>query len=280
MFGQTFNSHDIGVIGLLILLEGVLSIDNALVLGLLAKRLPKHQQHRALTYGLAGAFVFRFIAISMASYLLQWRIVKLVGGGYLVWIAAKYFLTPRTGTDPELAVGPEQLPVLLDERTGAQLGPEQERQELDARSPVAAAPTAGFWSTVVVIELTDIAFAIDSILAAIALIGTPPAGHEGVHPKLWVVITGGILGVVLMRVAAAVFIKLLDRFPRFETSAYLLIVVVGSKLVLDWGFNTPDHPHALDFHDPGSIAFRVFWILMALCLAVGFLPRSSDPVKA
>ena len=65
MFGQTFETHDIAIIALLIVLEGVLSIDNALVLGLLARKLPKSQQRRALTYGLVGAFVFRVIAIAV-----------------------------------------------------------------------------------------------------------------------------------------------------------------------------------------------------------------------
>src|SRR5215204_4853630 len=93
MFGQTFEAHDLLLIGLLIILEGVLSIDNALVLGLLAKRLPKHQQKRALTYGLVGAFVFRFIAVGTASFLLRWRIVKLLGGGYLLWVAIQHFFS-------------------------------------------------------------------------------------------------------------------------------------------------------------------------------------------
>ncbi|MFY8059604.1 MAG: TerC family protein, partial [Planctomycetaceae bacterium] len=87
---QTFNSHDLVVIALLVLLEGMLSIDNALVLGLLAKRVPKPLQKRALTYGLVGAFVFRILAVATASYLLKWRIVKLFGGGYLVYIAVKH----------------------------------------------------------------------------------------------------------------------------------------------------------------------------------------------
>src|SRR3990172_1502723 len=90
VLGQDVSTQDLFVIGLLVLLEGVLSIDNALVLGLLAKRLPKHQQGRALTYGLAGAFVFRLLAIGTASYLLRWRIVKLLGGGYLVYVAVRH----------------------------------------------------------------------------------------------------------------------------------------------------------------------------------------------
>src|SRR5829696_8166971 len=90
-FGQTFETHDLAIIVLLIVLEGVLSIDNALVLGLLAKRLPKHQQRRALTYGLVGAFVFRLLAIALATLLLKWWVVKLLGGGYLIYVAVKHF---------------------------------------------------------------------------------------------------------------------------------------------------------------------------------------------
>src|ERR671921_36764 len=91
LFGQTFETHDLAIIALLVVLEGVLSIDNALVLGLLAKRLPKHQQKRALTYGLVGAFVFRFAAIATATFLLKWTIFKLLGGGYLIYVAVKHF---------------------------------------------------------------------------------------------------------------------------------------------------------------------------------------------
>src|SRR6187455_2997374 len=101
LFGQTFEPHDLVIVGLLIVLEGVLSIDNALVLGLLAKRLPKSQQGRALTYGLVGAFVFRFIAIATASFLLKWSWVKLLGGGYLLWVAGKYFWSQFFGTESE-----------------------------------------------------------------------------------------------------------------------------------------------------------------------------------
>jgi YkoY family integral membrane protein len=274
VFGQTFSPHDGVVIALLILLEGVLSIDNALVLALLAKRLPKNQQARALTYGLAGAFVFRFIAIGTASYLLRWRIVKLIGGGYLLWIALKHLLTKRSERE-HVTVGPDHSPALVDEHTGRELTEEEQEEQLKARFALPLAPPKhpGFWSTVAVIELTDIAFAIDSILAAIAVVGSAPVGHVGPHPKLWVVVTGGILGVILMRVAAAMFIKLLERFPRFETSAYLLVVVIGAKLVIDWAANSNEHPHRVNFHDTGSLAFWMFWSLMTVCIAYGFLPE-------
>src|SRR5688500_11122004 len=136
MFGQTFDAHDLFVIGLLIVLEGVLSIDNALVLGLLAKRLPKKLQGRALTYGLVGAFVFRIIAIATASYLLRWRIVKLLGGGYLVYVAVKHFFFTKHDDDEhaKVALGPDGMPIV-----GAPAGgppPEVVReQEIQKREP-------------------------------------------------------------------------------------------------------------------------------------------------
>src|ERR1041385_3803191 len=92
LFGQKADPHDLLIVGLLVVLEGVLSIDNALVLGLLARRPPKRLPGRALTYGLGGAFIFRLLAIATASYLLRWRLVKLLGGGYLIYVAVKHFV--------------------------------------------------------------------------------------------------------------------------------------------------------------------------------------------
>ncbi len=252
MFGQTYSPQDLGVIALLVLLEGLLSIDNALVLALLAKRLPKNLHTKALTYGLAGALIFRIIAIGSAAYLLQWRVVKLIGGGYLVWIAAQHFIT-------EYRKGPEAA---------------------GEAAEVASKPLRGFWTTVALIEVTDIAFAIDSILAAIALVGSAPEGTVGPHPKLWVVVVGGMLGVILMRVAATMFIKLLEKFPRFEMSAYLLVMVIGLKLLIDWAANSPAQPHRADFHSTSSPLFWAFWSVMAICIALGFLPQKQVPAKS
>ncbi len=280
--GQVFSLHDLFIVGLLIVLEGVLSIDNALVLGLLAKRLPKSQQARALTYGLVGAFVFRLIAICTAGLLMKWRVVKLLGGGYLVYVAVRHlFFESRGEVSDSVSATDEGEPVLLDAQTGEELRPDQQGVEIDQRVPVdlpirrgAESGKAPFWPTVLVIELTDIAFAVDSILAAIALV--VGATHEQVkgsfHPKLWVVLLGGMLGVILMRFAAVVFIRLLERFPRFEEAAYLLVIVIGGKLLVDWYFNTPDHPHQVDFHRWTHPAFWVFWGLMLAAFLVGFLP--------
>ena len=336
-FGQTFGTPDLLVIGLLVILEGVLSIDNALVLGLLAKRLPKSQQAAALSWGLIGALVFRILAIATASFLLNWTVVKLLGGGYLVYIAVKHlFFEAHEEVDERLIIDEEGHPELVDAVTGQPLTPEQRELEIRERVPInldahgaeeepvpAAAPRAAravakpnmahFWWTVLVIELTDIAFAVDSILAAIALVGSPPKDTpaDAFHPKLWVVIVGGFLGVILMRFAATIFIKLLEKFPRFETSAYLLVIVIGMKLLLDWLFNSDwttwggtwnhdlavnylewlktnwislpaesyEHPHLLDFHDLRRPECITFWLLMLVCFFLGFIPKRGKQKK-
>jgi YkoY family integral membrane protein len=255
VFGQTYQSRDLLIVLVLILLEGVLSIDNALVLGLLARRVPKPLQRKALTWGLAGAFIFRFISIALASKLLEWKIVKLLGGGYLVFVAVKHIFFEKAHEPSNAAATTAD-----NESTSA----------TDKRA---------FWSALIAIELTDIAFAVDSIIAAIALVGPVPPGTPAgsFHPKLWVVVTGGVLGLILMRFAAVVFIKLLEKFPRFELSAYLLVLVIGLKLVADWWFNAESM--TLDFHDPGSIAFWVFWLLMLACFATGFMPARQAAQK-
>jgi YkoY family integral membrane protein len=283
---QTFNSHDLVVIALLVLLEGMLSIDNALVLGLLAKRVPKPLQKRALTYGLVGAFVFRILAVATASYLLKWRIVKLLGGGYLVYIAVKHlFFESQEDLDEVMTVDQGGQIELRDAQTGAALTDAQEVLEIEERVPVPVDEQLlsgrNFWWTVAVIELTDIAFAVDSILAAIALVGSPPESHpeNAPHPKLWVVVAGGIVGLALMRVAAAMFIRLLEKFPRFEVAAYLLVIVIGLKLLVDWGFNSEADPHRINFHDYTHVEFWVFWLSMAAALGVGFI-RPGDKKEA
>ena len=216
--------QDLAVIGVLVFLEGILSIDNALVLAILAKPLPERQQRKALTYGLIGAVVFRLVALFLATTLIQWRWVKFLGGGYLLWLAFRHFFSREE---------------------------QDEAREHKQRS---------FWMTVLVIELTDIAFALDSILAAIAM-----------TPKFWLIFTGGILGVVMMRFAASQFITLLKRFPRFENTAYFLVLIIGLKVLVE-----AMRIEGMDFHDPKTWSFWGFWGAMVAGIAYGFLPSAQE----
>lgn len=272
---QTFAAHDLVVILFLIILEGVLSIDNALVLGILARRLPKEEQKKALTYGLVGALVFRLIAVGLASYLLHWHFVKLIGGAYLIYIAVKHFFFESGDGQSTMKVDEHGSPKLVNSKTGEEMSPEQEAESQGKKggSSFGLGKNRSFWATVFVIEMTDIAFAVDSIVAALGFVGANPE-DKGRHPKLWVVMTGGMIGVVVMRFAAVLFIKLLEKFPRFETAAYLLVIVIGAKLVSEWAEPKLFSYH-LDYHDPKHVEFWVFWVLMIASFCVGFLPKKS-----
>jgi len=189
---------DLATIALLVFLEGLLSADNALVLAILVMGLPRKEQTRALRYGIAGAFVFRSIAVLLAAYLIRVPWVTLGGGLYLVYLALAHF--------------------------------RQARAAEGHRTPAPAMPAFGlsaFWATVVRVELVDVVFSVDSILVAVAL-----------SPKTWVIITGGLLGIIAMRFVAGQFIALVRRYPAIVDGAFVIIGWIGLKLLLDYGHQT------------------------------------------
>jgi len=189
-----FAPSDFVTIALLIALEGLLSADNAMVLAILVLGLPKPQQKKALQYGMIGAFAFRAIATLLAAYMIQLGWVKLVGAGYLLYLVYRHFGTGSGGED--------------------------------RRTPPKALPWMGlspFWATVVKVELTDIVFAIDSILVAVAM-----------SPKTWVVITGGVLGIVAMRLVIGKLLVLVRRYPALVDGAFVIVAWVGVKLLLEF----------------------------------------------
>jgi YkoY family integral membrane protein len=253
MLGQTFELRDLAVLGLLVVIEGALSIDNALVLGLLARRLPAGLRGRALSYGLVGALVLRLVAVAAAAFLLRWRVVRLLGGLFLLYVCGAYFLRASRGFRATRREG------------GA-----------NPALPAATAGADAFWRTVVQIELTDLTFAADSILAAVALVGPAPPGTapDGVHPKLWVVYLGGMLGVGLMRLAGYGMTTVLDRFPRLETSAYVIVAIIGLKVLVEWwlGASAANHSPFNDWHSP---LFWGFWGAIVATLVPVLLPKSS-----
>src|SRR5438552_15336271 len=185
---------DFVTIALLVALEGLLSADNAMVLAVLVLGLPKAQQRKALRYGIVGAFVFRAIATLAAAFMIRLGWVKLVGAGYLLYLVFRHF-------------------------SGS--GGAEER-----RTPPAAKPWLGlspFWATVVKVELTDIVFAIDSILVAVAM-----------SQKIWVILAGGLLGIIMMRVVIGKLLALIERYPPLVDGAFIIIFWVGAKLFLEF----------------------------------------------
>lgn len=189
-----FEASDLLTILLLVLLEGLLSADNAMVLAVLVLGLPKHQQQKALRYGIIGAFVFRGLSTLLAVYLIQLSWVKLIGAAYLMYLAAHHFLQ-HGGADTRRTVP----------QARAMLG------------------LTAFWTTVVKVELTDIVFAIDSILVAVAM-----------SPKLWVILTGGVLGIIAMRLVIGQLLAIVQRYPALVDGAFIIIAWVGLKLLLEY----------------------------------------------
>jgi YkoY family integral membrane protein len=212
-----FAPSDLVTILLLVVLEGLLSADNAMVLAVLVLGLPRQHQQKALRYGIGGAFLFRGIAIVFAAHMIQLSLVKLIGGVYLLWLPYQHFFRG---------------------------GDAQQR-----RRPVPARPWLGlsaFWATVVKVELTDIVFAIDSILVAVAM-----------SPKLWVVLTGGILGIIAMRLVIGQLLVIVRRYPALVDGAFIIIAWVGVKLMIEY------------FHAIHVIAFEVpRWLSLSLIVVI------------
>ena len=194
----------------LAILEGILSVDNSLVLAILVRTLPKGQQKKALMYGIFGAFFFRAVALIFAAHLMRFVAFKIIGGGYLVYLAMKHMFFFY-------------------------------KEDAHQSRPKTA---ASFWKTVLLVELTDIAFSIDSITTAVAM-----------SDKLIIVWLAGIMGIIFLRFAAGLFIRLLEKLPKLEDLAYQLIFFVGTKLLME-GFHI-------------EISYAVFWMMMAVIAILG-----------
>ncbi len=219
-------------IGLLVILEGLLSADNALVLAMMILGLPRQDQKKALRYGLVGAFAFRIAATVLATYLIRIGFVQLAGGLYLLYLSWQHFF--RGG--------------------GADA-----RQRIQPARPWLG--LSALWATVVKVELVNIAFSVDSILVAVAM-----------SKKLWVVLAGGLLGIIAIRVVIAQLLSLVRRYPAIVDGAFVIIAWVGAKLLIEY------------FHAIGWIAFEINkWIsfgLIAAIFAVSYLyARRQGPAS-
>jgi YkoY family integral membrane protein len=226
-----FESSDFVTIGLLIALEGLLSADNAMVLAILVLGLPKAEQKKALRYGIIGAFAFRAIATLLAAYMIQLGWVKLVGAGYLLYLVYRHF--------------------------GASQGDGDRRTPPKAQSWMGLSP---FWATVAKVELTDIVFAVDSILVAVAM-----------SPKRWVILTGGILGIVMMRLVIGKLLALVERYPVLVDGAFVIIAWVGMKLLIEYA-------HAegyVGFEVPKFISLGVIVVIFGIALTYALLQEKK-----
>jgi len=219
----------------LIFLEGILSIDNAAVLGAMVSGLPVdqpvpwpkalrwlgklldkplgHQREGALRAGLLGAYIGRGLMLLAASYIIRNPWLKLVGAAYLIRLALD-----------DLGAG---------HHDSSDDGVREVRQ-------------AGFWLTVLNVELMDLAFSLDNVVAAVSL-----------SDQLWVVMLGVAIGIIVMRFAAGIFSSVVLRFPVLKAAAYVLVLNIGVELVLE-------EMGVMEFSDWERFAISAATILIAL----------------
>jgi YkoY family integral membrane protein len=177
----------------LFLLESLLSIDNAAVLAILVNHLPEADRPKALKYGILGAFGMRGISLFLAAWIIKIIWLKIIGGMYLLYLSYQFF-----------------------DKLGL---PQEEKSSKPFRW--LTGKIGLFWSTVILVEIMDMSFSIDNIFAAVALCN-----------NIWLIIIGVFMGIVAMRFVAQWFMSLIRHYPSLEKSAFIVITILGIKIVL------------------------------------------------
>lgn len=195
-------AKSIAIIGNLILIESLLSVDNAAVLATIVMDLPEHQRKRALKYGILGAYLFRGLALIFASVLISVWWLKPLGGLYLLYISFDWFIKKAKNNGDE----------------SAEENPDKESSWLYKNS---IGLLGQFWTTVAIVEVMDLAFSIDNVFAAVAF-----------SDNLLLITLGVFIGILAMRFIAQWFVRLMQVFPFLETAAFAVIAILGIKLSL------------------------------------------------
>ncbi len=218
----------IQIVVLLTFLEGILSIDNAAVLGAMVAHLPRDkaipwpkwlhliassgnrllgsQQAAALKVGLLGAYVGRGLMLGLAFVITENEWILVLGAGYLFWLGVSHFAGMY----------------------------HKEQAEKDAVDRVRK---TGFWQTVLIIELIDLAFSLDNVVVAVQL---------DPQRRFWVIALGVGIGILVMRFAASIFTRLIEWEPNLEHAAFALLLAIGTETLLK-AFIGIETPHWMKF---------------------------------
>lgn len=189
----------LAIIGNLIIIESLLSVDNAAVLATMVMDLHPKERKKALRYGIWGAYIFRGFAMIFAAFLIKIWWLKPVGGLYLLYLVYDFWKGKQSEGGEEEAV--DKSGNWLYRATVGSLG--------------------NFWATVALVELMDMAFSIDNVFAAVAF-----------TPNIILVCTGVFIGILAMRFIAQWFVKLMEKYAFLETAAFVVIGILGIKLAL------------------------------------------------
>jgi tellurite resistance protein TerC len=224
-FGEAFP-----VVVSLIIIEGLLSVDNALAIAAMARHLPEPQQKLALRWGIIGAYVFRGLCMAFAAWIIENPWLKIGGAVYLVYLMCKHFA-------------------------------DAEEEENEGGADGIA--SKGLIATIISIEFMDLSLSVDNVVAAVAM-----------SPKLWVVCTGVFIGILALRFVAGACLKLIEKFPILEETAFLLIGYVGFILVFELVTDPASGLQAL----PGPVHVSALqkFVGIALIVAVSIVYSKSS----
>ena len=196
---------------LLVALEAILSADNAIALAAISRRLHNPlKQRQALNVGLLLALVLRLLLIAAARWVLDFWPLQLAASSYLLWLSGKQLLATWSRAAANAAAR------------------DQAGDHIEAKGeahPVEGPPTSPpLRNIVLTLAITDLAFSLDSIAAAVA-----------VTDRLLIVMLGGVIGVLTLRLTAGLFTRWLEVYPNLETAGYVAVGLVGLRLLVRLG---------------------------------------------
>ena len=223
------------IIGNLIIIESLLSVDNAAVLATMVMDLPKEQRNKALRYGILGAYIFRGLCLLFASYLVKIWWLKPLGGFYLLYLVWAWWKGRQT--------------------------PEKEDDFIDKKTSWIYRVTVGtlgnFWATVALVELMDLAFSIDNVFAAVAF-----------SENIILIWFGVFVGILAMRFVAQGFVKLMEKYYFLEACAFIVIGILGVKLSM----SIYEHFYPETALSKFLTSHEADWIVSAGTVGIFFVP--------
>lgn len=235
--------EDATIVVTLLLLEAVLSFDNAAILAAMVRKLPIKDRKKALLYGLVGAYGLRIGAILLASFLIENPILKVIGGGYLIFIGVRHFLA--------LARHKQHGHKEHEVKTGG----------LWAKMGIPA-----LVAVIIQIELMDLAFAIDQVIVAVAF-----------TDKIYLIIIASVIGILFLRLAAAFMARVMDWLPLLEHMAFVAVTYVGVKLILLYPVSFINHGHGVHVPTPISISITLTLFVLPVLIKLVFKVPHSKP---
>lgn len=229
------------VIAGLVIIEGLLSVDNVLGIAALANELPEHQQKKAIRIGLAGAYVFRILALLVASWLISNTWVRWLGAGYLVWLMCSHLT--RHGI------------------------PDDEGKVKAIRATMAG--------ILLQIGLMDLSLSIDNVIAAVGLAPKDPVTSL---PVMWPIYVGVGIAILALQAIAPHAVKLLKKYPILEPTAFVLIGYVGGILIYEEAYHViTENPIHIPPWGKFSGILLIMWIAL-LYSADGAVRKLVRPV--